>query len=141
MQDYQRQVNYYETDKMGITHHSNYLRWMEEARLDLLEQLGWGYARLEEMGIVSPVLSAELQYKHPTTYPDLLTIHTEVESLTSVKLTLQYHIYRKDGSEVCQGRTSHTFLDRSGKILRLKKVVPEFYALLLDQVKNTKGNE
>ena len=41
MDDYIRRVNYYETDKMGITHHSNYVRWMEEARIDFLEKIGW----------------------------------------------------------------------------------------------------
>ena len=40
---YKHKVNYYETDKMGITHHSNYIRWMEEARIDYLEKLGYGY--------------------------------------------------------------------------------------------------
>ena len=43
MKAYQHKVQYYETDKMGITHHSNYIRWMEEARIDFLEQLGWNY--------------------------------------------------------------------------------------------------
>ena len=54
--DYVHTVQYYETDKMGITHHSNYIRWMEEARVDFLSQIGWEFAKLEAMGIVSPVL-------------------------------------------------------------------------------------
>ena len=56
---YQHKIQYYETDKMGITHHSNYIRWMEEARIDFLEQLGFGFDKLEQSGIVSPVLSKE----------------------------------------------------------------------------------
>ena len=44
---YIRKVQYHETDKMGITHHSNYIRWMEEARVNYLEQIGWPYDRLE----------------------------------------------------------------------------------------------
>ena len=58
MTPYVHQVQYYETDRMGITHHSNYIRWMEEARVDFLRQIGWGYDRLEAMGIVSPVTAA-----------------------------------------------------------------------------------
>lgn len=52
-------VQYYETDKMGITHHSNYIRWMEEARIDFLAQMGWDYVKLESLGIVSPVTAVE----------------------------------------------------------------------------------
>lgn len=63
MKPYIHQVQYYETDRMGITHHSNYIRWMEEARVAFLEELGWGYAKLEEMGIISPVTKAACEFK------------------------------------------------------------------------------
>ena len=56
---YIHRVNYYETDKMGITHHSNYLRWMEEARLDFLKSIGYGMRQFEEQGVSSPVASVE----------------------------------------------------------------------------------
>ena len=52
---YNHTVQYYETDKMGITHHSNYIRWMEEARVDFLKQIGWDYDKLEEIGVISPL--------------------------------------------------------------------------------------
>ena len=46
--EYVHQAQYYETDQMGIIHHSNYIRWMEEARTDVLEQIGLPYDRSEE---------------------------------------------------------------------------------------------
>ena len=48
VEKYKHTVRYYETDKMGITHHSNYVRWMEEARIDFLSQIGWDYDTQEE---------------------------------------------------------------------------------------------
>ena len=60
MKPYQHTVQYYETDRMGITHHSNYIRWMEEARVDFLAQLGWNLERLEAMGAVSPVTALDV---------------------------------------------------------------------------------
>lgn len=60
---YRHVVQYYETDRMGITHHSNYVRWMEEARIHFLDQIGWDYAKLEEMGLVSPVVSVSCRYR------------------------------------------------------------------------------
>ena len=66
MKPYLHCVKYYECDRMGITHHSNYVRFMEEARIDWMDQLGYGFERMEAEGVVSPVLSVALQYKHPT---------------------------------------------------------------------------
>ena len=63
MKPYIHKVNYYETDKMGITHHSNYVRFMEEARVDFLEQLGWSFDKLEAKGVASPVLSLDCTFK------------------------------------------------------------------------------
>ena len=51
MRPYRHRVNYYETDKMGITHHANYIHWMEEARIDFLDQIGWGYDRLAALAV------------------------------------------------------------------------------------------
>ena len=72
--DYLRKVHYHETDKMGITHHTNYIRWMEEARIDFLDRIGWSYARLERAGIVSPVIGLECRYQHSTTFDDTVRI-------------------------------------------------------------------
>ena len=56
---YERKANYYETDMMGVVHHSNYLRYFEEARIAFMDSLGIPYKELEENGIMSPVLSVQ----------------------------------------------------------------------------------
>ena len=48
---------------MGIIHHANYLHWFEEARIDMMEQMGMGYDIMEKQGIISPVLSVHCDYK------------------------------------------------------------------------------
>ena len=48
--DYEHHAQYYETDQMGCVHHSNYIRWMEEARVNLMEQMGCGSIRHHEPG-------------------------------------------------------------------------------------------
>ena len=77
---YIRKVQYHETDRMGITHHSNYIKWMEEARIDFLDKVGYSYARLEAEGILSPVIGVECSYKHPTTFDDTVRIVVGVEA-------------------------------------------------------------
>jgi acyl-CoA thioester hydrolase len=128
--DYIHTVQYYETDKMGITHHSNYIRWMEEARVDYLSQIGWDYARLESMGIISPVLNVACDYKKTTTFSDQVSINVSIKEFKGVKLYLAYEMKDKDGNVVCQGTSSHAFLNTEGKPIRMKQEYPELFDTL-----------
>ena len=130
MEAYRHKVQYYETDRMGITHHSNYIRWMEEARVDFLARQGWSYARLEAEGIVSPVKSVTCQYKAPTTFDDEIAIRVKVEEFRGVVLKLRYEMRNVADQVVCEGASEHVFLDREGRFLRLNREYPEFFALL-----------
>lgn len=130
MRSYQHKVQYYETDRMGITHHSNYIRWMEEARIDFLEQIGWGYEKLEELGVVSPVVAVDCQYKHSTTFSDLVEITVTLEEFRGIRFKLRYEMTDQQGNVVCIAHSQHAFLGKDGKMFRLKKELPEFYALM-----------
>ncbi|MBQ0027291.1 MAG: acyl-CoA thioesterase [Lachnospiraceae bacterium] len=126
MELYKHTVQYYETDKMGIVHHSNYIRWMEEARIDFLDKIGWNYAKLEENGIVSPVVSLNCNYKLPTVFGDVVSIGVNVEEFKGVKLVIGYEMKNEDGIIVCTANSSHCFLDGNGRPIILKKRFLEF---------------
>lgn len=127
MHTYIHKVRYYETDKMGITHHSNYIRWMEEARIDFLKCIGYGYAQLERDGIISPVIGVECQYKHPTTFDDEVKITVSVDEFKGVRLVIAYTMTNATTGElVLTGKTVHCFTDEKGKPIILKKQFPEF---------------
>ena len=128
--EYIHTVQYYETDKRGITHHSNYIRWMEEARIDFLAKIGWDYEKLEEAGIVSPVLGITCDYKRPTTFADKVTITVTIEEFKGVKLRLAYEMKNEAGETVCLATSSHAFLDREGKPVRMKQAFPGLYEAL-----------
>lgn len=131
IKDYIRKVQYHETDKMGITHHSNYIKWMEEARIDFLDQIGYSYAKLERDGISSPVIGLECQYKHPTTFDDEVRISVGVEEFKGVRLTIRYTMVNNaTGTVVLTGKTMHCFTDSNGKPVVLKKQFPEFDSVL-----------
>ena len=89
MKPYVHQVHYYETDKMGITHHSNYVRFMEEARVDYLNQLGTAFDKIEADGISSPVITLECSYKKTTTFPDEIFIYVKPKIRLFLKKTIQ----------------------------------------------------
>jgi acyl-CoA thioester hydrolase len=126
MVPYVHKVQYYETDMMGLTHHSNYIRWMEEARIDFMDQMGYPYTRMESEGILSPVRSLSCSYKRPTTFGDVVSIDVSVESFTGARLILEYRMTSQDGTVVCEARSEHAFINKEGRVVRLDKEQPEF---------------
>ena len=78
---YKHKVQYYETDQMGIVHHSNYIRWFEEARMDFMEKMGMGYDQMESQGILSPVLSVEAKYLRMVHFGDTVSIETAIKEI------------------------------------------------------------
>lgn len=129
MSEYLHKVQYYETDKMGVTHHSNYIRWMEEARVAWLDEIGLNYAKLESMGILSPVTGVEGDYKNTTTFDDEVHITVTVREYSGVKLVVGYEMTCGD-KPVFIGKSSHCFLGADGKILRMQRAFPEVDAAL-----------
>ena len=119
---YNRKPHYYETDMMGVIHHSNYIRWFEEARLDFLEQSGFAYSQMEEEGVIIPVLSVEVKYLNFITYDDEVSIFVRIKEYTGVKLELSYEVFRNSDNVLCTtGTSSHTFVDANKNLLRLKR--------------------
>ena len=130
MNNYKHTINYYETDKMGITHHSNYIRFMEEARIYFLETIGWSYDKIEKEGIISPVLSVTCDYKKTTTFPDELEIEVTVAEVNPVKFKLNY-LMTVDSDTVCTGSSTHCFLNVERRPVSIQKQYPAFYDTLL----------
>lgn len=128
---YQHKVQYYETDQMQIVHHSNYIRWFEEARTDFLEQAGFGYDRFEKEGIISPVLEVHAKYHTMTRFGETVNIKVTMTNFTGLKFTIEYVISDSVTDEIrVTGRTEHCLLDKENKPIRLKKVNPGLYELL-----------
>ena len=87
---YEHHAKYYETDQMGIIHHSNYVKWMEEARLDLMDQIGLNYRQMEDMEIISPVLSISVEYHSMVHFDDTVVIYTKLLKYNGIKMELEY---------------------------------------------------
>ena len=134
---YQHFVQYYETDKMGITHHSNYIRFMEEARLDFFKKLGFDYLDFEKMGVISPVIGLNnIRYKKPSTVGDIIDIEVSVKSFNSIILTVHNQMKIKDVL-IFEGDSDHCFLSKEGKMLPLgENTFPELYHKLKELATN-----
>ncbi len=130
---YIRVAQYYETDQMGIIHHAAYVHWMEEARVDVMEQIGFGYEKMESMGVFCPVLGVTTEYHAMVRFYEKVLIECRIAEYTGLKLTLKYRMTKPDTGEVCTlCESRHGFLDAEGKIISLKRKYPEIHQLILD---------
>lgn len=134
MTTYKHTIQYYETDKMGITHHSNYIRFMEEARIHFLKESGWPYDKLEEEGVISPVVSVTCDYKKTTTFPDELEIAVAVLDVSPVKFKLGYTMTVAE-KVVCTATSTHCLLSKDGRPVSIPKQYPGFYEMLTQMKK------
>lgn len=128
LERYERAVQYYETDQMGIVHHSNYARWFEEARCFILDKAGLPYAKMEENGVLVPVLSVSATFRRYFKYGDIFSLHVAITKFNGVKMEVSYKVYNKASGELCtEGCSSHCFVKSDMKPFNMKKEMPEMY--------------
>ncbi len=136
---FERRINYYETDKMGIVHHSNYIRFLEEARCYMLDAMGMPYKEIEAAGILIPTLAVSCEYKFPAKFDDIIVIDTQFKKYNGIRLEMEYKITNKEtGHIVMNAETKHCFTDLNLKPIQLKKVKPEWNEIYEKYTNNTK---
>ena len=124
---FERPINYYETDKMGVVHHSNYIRYLEEARCYWLEKIDMPFSLLEKNGITIPVLGVTCDYKYHLTFGDTILIKPYMKEYTGVRMTVGYDVTdKKTGKQVIIAETRHCFTNIGLKPINLKKYNKEF---------------
>ncbi|MCL2019536.1 MAG: acyl-CoA thioesterase [Oscillospiraceae bacterium] len=126
-----RKANFYETDQMGIIHHSNYIRWFEEARVDFMEQIGYGFEKAVQMGIDNALTGLSCEYKSMVRFGDVVEIQAVITELKNARMSVSYEVRDlKTGVLCATGKTSHCFIDsKKMRPVSLKKAIPELYAL------------
>lgn len=122
MDIYERTPHYYETDQMKIVHHSNYIRWFEEARIHYLDAIGMSFAAQEATGIVCPVLTVDAKYISMVRFGDTVQIETRLNMYNGLRYGFSYTVRDKATGEIrCTGTSTHCFLDPEGRIIKVKR--------------------
>ncbi len=104
-------VRYAETDQMGVVYHGNYAQYLEMGRIEWLRRLGISYKKMEENGIMLPVVSLSLNYKKSATYDDLITVETHLKKKPLVKIEFDYIIYNESNEILAEANTVLAFID------------------------------
>ena len=123
-------VRYYEADPMGIVHHSNYLRYFECARDEMISSWGYGIEKCQEDGIVFPVVSVQIRYRASARIGDTLRVTARIDELPLAKLTVRQAVYNQDGVLCADGTVVLGFLNsRTGRLMGC----PETFRQLMEK--------
>ncbi len=123
---YRHRVRYHELDAQGMVHPSHYMNWIENARLNLLEQIGLGFKQMENMQILMPVLSNSIEYYSSVKFDDTIVIGTKVTSYDGKQIELAYRIFdEKNNENYAMAKSKHFFTNKSGIPISLGRIYPE----------------
>ncbi|MEP3209683.1 MAG: thioesterase family protein [Maribacter sp.] len=104
-------VRYGETDQMGVVYHGNYAQYMEMGRVEWLREMGISYKKMEENGIMLPVISLHVDYKKPALYDDLITVRTILKKTPAVKIEFDFEIYNEAREILVEATVILAFMD------------------------------
>ena len=106
-------VRYYETDQMAVVHHSNYVRYFEIARDEMMVRLGFPIERCEkELGILVPIVSVECHFHHPARMGDVLTAVAQFDKVPLAKMVVKQAVYNQDGVLCADGTVVLGFINK-----------------------------
>lgn len=122
------EVRYAETDQMGVVYHANYLIWMEIGRTQLIKDLGFTYASMEQQGILSPVIDIGVSYKKPLRYGETATVYTWIEDYDGIRVTYGYEIKTPNNELAIKGFSKHVCVKKeSFRPIQIKKYFPNWH--------------
>ena len=119
-------VRYDEVDPMGYVHHSNYLKYFEIGRTELLRASGGCYRTMEEQGQLVVVVRVDCRYRKPAKYDDLLSIQTRIDRVTAAKIIHEYCITR-DAETLVDATVTLAVIDRNGMLQRVPQELIDQY--------------
>ncbi len=115
---------------MGVVHHSNYVTYYEQARTEMLRSMGTTYRRMEDEGVMMPVLGVEMKFLAPAHYDDLLTVRIYVRSVPVVKMAFYHEVFNESGELLNTGTVTLAFMSRA---TRRACRAPEWFAELVEK--------
>ncbi|MEK4297166.1 thioesterase [Paenibacillus odorifer] len=156
-------VRYQESDQMGVVYHANYLNWFESGRTEMFRQVGFTYRELEKQGVLLPVTSADLQFKSPARYDDLISVYARMTTFSALRVVFEYQVRRLSEEEggnsedllatlgelrsmdppgelLVTGTTSHVWVNREWRPARLDRALPELFHAIKEALREEGGS-
>jgi len=109
--EHKLRVRYAETDRMGYCYYGNFAAFFEVARVEALRELGITYRKLEDDGVILPVLDYQIKYFKPAFYDEELRIETIIERVKGARIFFSYKTYNEKNEQLNQATTTLVFVD------------------------------
>lgn len=122
---FKTRVYYYDTDKMGVVYHSNYLKWMEIGRTEYFRDMPISYDDIEKMGYILAIRKVDIEYINSAKYDDIIEIIVEVKKINNIKIEFYYEMYDEQNILKSKGTTVNVFIDNEGNLKRIPKEILE----------------
>jgi len=117
-------IRYGETDQMGVAYHGNYAQYLEMGRIEWLRELGISYRKMEEDGIMLPVISLNINFKRSARYDDVVNVKTQLKNTPTAKIEFDYEITNESGKILTTANTVLAFIDmKTNKPIRAPKFI------------------
>jgi acyl-CoA thioester hydrolase len=109
---------------MGIVYHTNYIKWFEIGRNELMRQLGVIYADVEKQGYNLPLTKVNCHYLLPARYDDILIVETQIDYIKRASIKFDYNIWDEHMRNILvEGYTVHACTNNEGKIRRIPQII------------------
>jgi len=105
-------VRYGETDQMGYVYYGNYASYYEVARVEMLRSLGTSYNKMEQNGVMLPVLELKCKYIKPARYDEELSITVKIKEMPTIRIKFDYEIHNQKQELINVGETTLVFVDK-----------------------------
>ena len=127
-------IRYYETDQMGIVHHSNYVRYFECGRTAMLKEFGLPIEHIEQSGVMLPVVSVSCRYRLPARLGDTISVRSVVDTVPMARLTIRNEIRNQSGQRLCDGEVVLGFIDSvTRRPVRCPKMLVDFFSQYINE--------
>ena len=127
-------IRYYETDQMGIVHHSNYVRYFECGRTAMLKEFGLPIEQIEQSGVMLPVVSVSCRYRLPARLGDTISVRSVVDTVPMARLTIRNEIRNQSGQLLCDGEVVLGFIDSvTRRPVRCPKMLVDFLSQYINE--------
>ncbi len=122
---YKHRVRYYETDKMGVAHHSSFVLWFENARVEFLRHFGIDYKSIEDKGFNLAVVEVNGRFLKPVFFDELISVQVNLARFDGVYAKFDYKVLNEKGETVVRGYTKHLVVDKDLKRSKLPEGIVE----------------
>lgn len=108
-------VRYGETDQMGVVYHGNYAQYLEVARVEWLRSIDVSYKKMEEEGVMLPVVNLNINFKKPAVYDEVLSVKTKLREKPGLKITIDQEIFNDKGDLLTTSEITLVFVNMTTK--------------------------